>query len=306
MSDFLSFTLKDGRLMEYKECGDLDSKTVVVWFHGLGAVADTGKDELFKKLKVHCIAPNLPGFVRSSNWPKGKPHKEYANDVLELLNFKFQDLKPLKIYAFGGSYGTVFAQICTGNLDCFNGMLILGAFSPFHLHKNYAKGMTWMNWISVGPLGYYFPIISKTIACILQNKLATPEGAASVMSTVLKLSPLEVQHAKEWSIKTGKTMEERKLKMAGDMMLSMKYSTDGFVQGPQFIHADWGFHPKEISHKKILIGGARNDMGAHYPMQVWLADQYEAELKTIEGGHFSFVFILDSVLEEYFADFINK
>ena len=72
------------------------------------------------------------------------------------------------------------------------------------------------------------------------------------------------------------------------------------------LHADWGFDPKEITDKKIMIAGARKDTSAHYEMQEWLADAYEVKLKTIEGGHISHLFNIDLYFEEFFKDNVAK
>ena len=113
--------------MEYTEGGEMKAKTVLLSFHGLFSVGDSsGQEDLCKKLKIHCISPTLPGWAKSTPWPKGKPIKEYADDCLALLTHILKDLKGYKIYTFGGSYGTVFAQIAAGNLECVQGMLICG------------------------------------------------------------------------------------------------------------------------------------------------------------------------------------
>eukprot|EP00835_Amoeboradix_gromovi_P001546 NODE_72_length_23514_cov_0.560624.p7 type:complete len:307 gc:universal NODE_72_length_23514_cov_0.560624:19418-20338(+) len=292
--------LKDGRIMQYKECGDFGSATKLVLFHGLFAIGDfSTREKQFKKLKVHCLSPNLPGWVKSSSWPNDKPIKEYANDVLELLNHKFKDLKKIKIYTAGGSYGSVFAQIVAGNLECVSGFLSIGGFSSFYLNKDYAKGMTWFNWISVGTPGYYFPLIQWLLAKALKKKISTQEGARSIMEKALNLSSLELEQAKEWTLRTGRTIEEVKESMTNQMVQSLEFSTDGYIQVPRVLHADWGFVPAEITNKYIMIVGARDDHAAHYQMQKWLADSYECKLKTIEGGHISAIFCIDLLFEEF-------
>lgn len=41
-----------------------------------------------------------------------------------------------------------------------------------------------------------------------------------------------------------------------------------------------------------MIIGIKNDTASHYPMQEWLGNAYEVEIKTI-GGHTSHMFNID-------------
>lgn len=54
-----------------------------------------------------------------------------------------------------------------------------GGLLLFHLNWNYIKGMSWVSWIGVGPLAYYFPAVPRMIANILKKKV-TPGGSKEI------------------------------------------------------------------------------------------------------------------------------
>lgn len=54
--------------------------------------------------------------------------------------------------------------------------------------------------------------------------------------------------------------------MTNYMVLSMQFSTEEYFEVPKMLHEDWGFDPKDISNKKIMIIGTKNDTPSHYPM----------------------------------------
>eukprot|EP00834_Sanchytrium_tribonematis_P006524 NODE_489_length_6860_cov_1.209289.p3 type:complete len:303 gc:universal NODE_489_length_6860_cov_1.209289:220-1128(+) len=300
MGEIKNLTLSDCRLLQYTESGVLTSKKVIVLFHGLFSVGDAhAQHEFYKKLNVHCIAQNLPGWVQSSPWPKNKPVKEFAHDVDQMLKHVLKDVTNHDIYVMGGSYGSVFAQIAAGNLEYVKHMMIVGGFSSFYRNKDYAKGMSWLNWISVGPPGYYFTFIGKMIAAGIKSKIKTEEGARSIMEKAMHLSDEDKSLSKEWTIRTGKTLEGLIDKMSKDMMLSMKYTNVGYHQVPIFINEDWGFDPEEISSKHIKIICARNDKQAHMSMHEWNAKHYETDLEIIEGGHLAAVFTIDQMIADF-------
>lgn len=108
--------LNGGRSIAYAEAGDLNSNTLVIFFHGVFAIGNASRlSPVLVEKAVHFLAPTLPGWGESSSVP---PSSTFASCLTEDMNALITHLHPdtsqLKIYICGGSYGTVAAQILYG------------------------------------------------------------------------------------------------------------------------------------------------------------------------------------------------
>ncbi|KAF9452073.1 hypothetical protein P691DRAFT_785428, partial [Macrolepiota fuliginosa MF-IS2] len=165
--------LPGGRALAYEHSGNPNSKTIVLFFHGVFDVGSAARPSpTLLKHDVHYIAPTLPGWGNSSTraYPNKTPfYLAIAQDTTALLEHLHPGCSSApegeyKLYVSGGSYGTVAAQmIFNASPEVFppgrhiTACLLLAPFSPFRYQKDYVKGMTWRNYISVGPPSQCIP-----------------------------------------------------------------------------------------------------------------------------------------------------
>ena len=77
---------------------------------------------------------------------------------------------------------------------------------------------------------------------------------------------------------------------------------DGFLEGSDVLHSDWGFVPKELDedHREkpdLIFGSDNDDLG--WRMNEWLVGNYRnARLKKIHGGHVASLFYMDEIWRE--------
>ncbi|KAG2158804.1 Alpha/Beta hydrolase protein [Suillus bovinus] len=291
--------LPDGRTLAYEEAGNPSSKTVVLYMHGFFTVGDASQtSHVLLNKNVHFITPTLPGWGNT--------------DMTTLLSHLYPD------FDGRGSLGTVPAQILYGAPydkfpfgRCISGMLLLGAFSPFRYQKDYAKHMTWTQYILPGPIGYYMPfnLLAHLIKFVLVRKLKTIEGAeASLRETVFDLmDQAEREEFAKWSEERGMVPDDTVRTMAKNVMKSTSKSWEGFMLTPPLLHSDWGFRPDALdedhSRPPILLTASKDDHMTPVAYAYYLAANYKnARIKHVDGGHMSTLYYMDEVWTEFLAD----
>lgn len=132
-------TLKDGRIIEFAEYGDLHAKPVF-YFHGfLGSCHQAElSDAQAKEQGVHIVAPNRPGIGKSSPKRFGNM-TEYAADIAELATM----LGIGRFAIFGASAGGSFALACAYALPERVSMLgVASGMAPMSTLENW-QSMHW-------------------------------------------------------------------------------------------------------------------------------------------------------------------
>ena len=61
--------------------------------------------------------------------------------------------------------------------------MLLAPAPPFRIHKDYAKFLSWYDWISIGPLTQYLPI-SSLLSLAMGSKFKTADSAEKVLRQV--------------------------------------------------------------------------------------------------------------------------
>jgi len=271
-----TLVLSDGRTLAYSCGGQETSTKVVITLHGVFGVGscDRHLDHTFTELGWRCISPTLPGWGRSSPWPKDVPIAAFVADMQELLAHEVG--KPTHILVFGGSYGSVWAYVVAANKPpagfkqiepsgAIRGLCILGGFSPYADDDGYAaalQGMTTMNWLTVGRpgksifLGWILPLFGR----FMRNKLVSGGHAAgleiirSILTGPDAMKPEERAEIEAWAVDCGTTFETWESDMARNTVLSVRDTFEGFRVTPHVINSDWGF-----SLDGIVIPGAGTD-----------------------------------------------
>lgn len=299
-------TLDSGRVIAYEQDGNPQSDQVLLFFAGIFAIGSIRHTfPVVKEKGLHHVAFTLPGWGDASPVPPSSTFSEtLIGDITALFNHLYTDTSDLKIYVAGGSFGTVPAQIIYGaSFDVFPlgrnvaGLMLLAPFSPFRVHKDYAKSLSWRDWISVGPPTRYLPIPSL-LTLAMGSKFKSVDSAEQMLRQIMfdKMDEAEKEKFAAHCQKFGTTPDEYVKTWAKESVKSVENGWEGFKQCAVALHSDWGFaFPLDGEHArgKVLIKVAKGDeLGSG--MGIYLSQNYaNAELITCEGGHISGIYTLN-------------
>jgi pimeloyl-ACP methyl ester carboxylesterase len=310
-------SLSDGRQLAYTEQGDTNSDQIIIFFHGAFGIGDFSDDKkLYKEIGYHFIAPTLPGWGNSSPWPENQPILNYPNDIHQLLSsLKKNDNKNLRITVAGGSYGSVFAQICFSTstdimpeINNVQSLIVLSGFSPFKYHNTYTTGMSWTNYFAVGMPAIYFPSITKLVGLYIQKKIHNIEEAKVFLRNKIfdQMDDEEKDKLRKWEEERNKPPGWVIEMMSRNMCISISKTMAGFHAIPKVIHSDWGFDPKTLPtspKRKVLIIAAKGDKLAHMEMSTYLVESYpNAEIQILNGGHLAAFYELDEIMKNWLTN----
>lgn len=308
--------LLDGRQLAYAEAGDPLSDTVVLNIHGLftyGQIDTKNLAPVFSQKSLHLIWPTQPGWGRSTPAPAKVPYRTFlCGDMTALLNHT-RPVPPKYIYIVGGSYGTLGAQILYGApYDQFPygkhiaGLMILGPFSPFNQHKDYAKTFTLSSYLSIGPAAPYVPFLSTLSRIAVSSKLKNVESAQAFLSNMFhsKMGDGDKEEFLEWRARKGGEEGQFEREMAEKMVKSVEFSWEGFKNTATHLHEDWGFKvgglDDEHTKAPVLIVCADKDDMSPPEMARWLDAHYKnSTVKVLSGGHLAAVTRMDQLWEEF-------
>ncbi|CAF3041690.1 unnamed protein product [Rotaria socialis] len=312
------FLLSDGRQLAYTEQGDTDSNKIIIFFHGAFCVGDcSNENDCYQEIEYHFIMPTLPGWGNSSSWPKNQPISNYPNDVHQLLSsLKKNNNKNLRIVVAGGSYGSVYAQICFSTstdimpeVTHVQSLIVLSGFSPFKYHKKHTDGMSWSSYFAIGSPSIHFPFISKLVGSLIRKKVRNIEEVKKFVRKKFfdKMGDDEKVNLRKWEEDNNKSAEWAIDMMSRNIYLSISKTMAGFNEMPRVLHSDWGFDPKKLSSspskRKVLIVATQGDEISHMEMSTYLVESYpNAELKIISGGHLGTFFEFDSIMKTWLTD----
>ncbi|KAH7916320.1 Alpha/Beta hydrolase protein [Hygrophoropsis aurantiaca] len=313
-------SLLGGRTLAYEEAGTTSSKIVVLYLHGAFTVGEASQpSSVLLRKGVHYVAPTLPGWGNTSSPPPSTSYVDcLTTDMTALLDHLYpEDNHDITLYVAGGSFGTAPAQILYGaSYEKFPygrriaGLLLLGAMSPFYYHRDYAKYMSWSNYIMAGPPALILPfnIIPRLVKLMLKRKLSSVAGAEAFLQETLfgKMKEDERKDFAEWRdahrLKDGDT-EHR---LAKNVARSVATSWNGVMLMSAVLHSDWGFRPDaldaEHSRPSVLLASSKDDVMAPEAYAKYLAACYKnARIKSVGGGHLSVLYHLDEIWTEFLA-----
>ena len=307
-------TLDSGRVVAYEQDGNPQSNQIPLFFAGIFAIGSIRHTfPVVTERGLHHVAFTLPGWGDASPVPPPSTFAEtLIGDITALFNHLYTDTSNLKIYVAGGSFGTVPAQIIYGaSFDVFPlgrnvaGLMLLAPFSPFRVHKDYAKSLSWRDWISVGPPTRYPPIPSL-LTLAMGSKFKSIDSAEQMLRQILfdKMDEAEKEKFAVHCQKLGTTPDEYVKVWAKESVKSVENGWEGFKQCAVALHSDWGFtFPLDDEHArgKVLIKVARGDeLGSG--MGIYLSQNYaNAELITCEGGHISGIYTLNEDITHFIS-----
>ena len=123
-------------------------------------------------------------------------------------------------------------------------MILAAPFSPFKHDTKYTRDMTWSNWVFVGPPSQWVPfrLIPRCLSTIIAVRCEDLKGARGMLDLALfsKMDAAEKEQLKTFARdKRGMTAEQFIDQMA-EGALRCTRNWDGFIEGPDVLHSDWG------------------------------------------------------------------
>ncbi|KAI0360012.1 alpha/beta-hydrolase [Trametes cingulata] len=313
-------SLPDGRTLAYSHTGPPDSDILFIWFHGLFSVGDASNPAPpTQKRNAHNISPTLPGWGNTS---PPLPGKTFAETVVSDTHALLRHLRPtydpatLRIYIAGGSFGTVPTQIVFGApYDVFPygrqiaGMLLMAPFSPFREHTEYRKGLSWRDWVSVGPLTQLVPRrgVQRLMKMLLKGKTSEVQSAEAFLKEEFfdTMNEQERERYAAWRARRGAKEGDFERWMAEGMVRSVSKTWEGFLGVADAIHSDWGFRVRELDEehasKPVVLVLGKEDRSL-LGMGRWLSESYKnVTVRELEGGHLAGAWSTDDVIEDLFV-----
>ncbi|KAI9574537.1 hypothetical protein HD554DRAFT_2047733 [Boletus coccyginus] len=289
--------LPGGRTLAYATSGNASSATVLLYLHGAFTVGETSRPSHTTASKnIHHICPTLPGWGNTSPPPPSTSYIDcLTSDMTALLDHLYPERgRDIKLYVSGGSFGTVPAQILYGAPydkfpygRCIVGVLLMGSLTPFHYHKDYAKHMTWSNYLMTGPISQWFPfnrIILHLVTSVMGKKMSTVDSAEKFLRGFLfdKMDEAEREDFARWRAKEGMAEGEAERRFATNAVRSVAKSWEGFKLMPSVLHSDWGFKPDALDdeHSRPFV-------------------MLNTKVKTLRGGHIGVLYHLDDIWAEF-------
>jgi hypothetical protein len=182
------------------------------------------------------------------------------------------------------------------------GLILAAPFSPFKYHKDYTRDMTWTNWISVGPPSQWIPfrLVPRLVSTAIAARCKDLEGVKKLFDTLLfsKMSGEEKARFEAYALENrGVPADVLKTEMANGALRCTE-NWDGFLEGPDVLHSDWGFDPAALDdeHSKpvLVVQSEADELGEG--MGRWLVDSYKkARLEKISGGHIAALYCMDEI-----------
>jgi hypothetical protein len=310
-------TLPDGRTLAYEDSGDASSPLIVLFFHGAFGVgyAPAALAPALVQKRAHYIAPTLAGWGNSSPHPSSLSYQAaLAADITALITHLHPDTSDLRIYIGGGSFGSVPAQMLYGApFDAFPlgrnivQCIICAPSSPYKLHTDYAKAISWQHYMTVGPPARLIPfqLHMRAAAWAMSIQLSSVDKAEKFIRGFLfdGAPPEERAAYARWRESRGQVEGELERRMAENVVKSISKTWSGFLEMPDVLHSDWGFSPKLLdeehtAERPIYIAASTEDeLGPD--MANWLKANYKnSKLKWIPGKHLSTHFEMDNIFAE--------
>ncbi|KAI9567708.1 Alpha/Beta hydrolase protein [Boletus coccyginus] len=312
-----TLALPGGRTLAYATmtAGDASSKTVLLYLHAAFRIGDTFEVSRINVSKnIHYICPTLPGWGNTSPPPPSTPYVDcLTSDMTALLDHLYPEHgRDIKLYVSGVSFGTVPAQMLYGvPYDrfpygrCIVGVLLVAALTPFRYHKDYAKHMTWANYLLTSPITQWFPF-KYLLTFNMARKLSNVDNAEKFLRGHLfdKMDEAERELFAQWRAKEGVAEGETERRFATDIVRSVAKSWEGFKLIAPVLHSDWGFRPyaldEEHSRPFVMLVTSSGDKIAPGAWTQYLAASYKnTEVKALDGGHIGALYHMDGVWAEF-------
>lgn len=317
-----TLALPGGRTLAYATSGNASSTTVLLYLHGAFTIGEVSRvPHAIASKDIHHICPTLPGWGNTSPPLPSMPYVDcLTSDMTALLDHLYPDRgRDIRLYVAGGSFGTVPAQILYGAPydkfpygRCIVGVLLMAALTPFYYHKDYARHMTWSDYLMLGPISQWPPLRSFFVYLMILSiagKVTTVENAEKFLRGFLfdKMDEAEREEYAQWWAREGIAEGETERRYAENTVRSVAKSWEGFKLMSLVLQSDWGFRPDALNeeHSRPFVMFVTSPGDKHAP-QAWteyLAASYKnTKVKTLRGGHICVLYHMNDVLAEFLKD----
>jgi pimeloyl-ACP methyl ester carboxylesterase len=308
--------LADGRILAYADNGNTSSSYVVLFLHGAFSVGDASHlPHTLVKNNIHFVAPTIPGWGRSSPIPDPRHYAStFAEDITTLLTHLHSDVSTLRLYICGHSFGTVQAQMLYGASPTsfplskqVVALVLLAPVSPPHLHKEYARSLSWPFWFMLGPPAHFTPfnILMRLSKFAISRQVFDEHSAEKFISSKMKaeMDEEEFRSLARYTEQHGITPTQFEQERGKIMWRSITTTWQAFLDSPSIFLYGWGdFNPQNANDDcRVLIVSSDRDFQVSADHARWLTASYKsASLKVIHGAHISAFFHLEQIWDDVF------
>lgn len=259
--------LRDGRALEYVECGDPQGKALLA-FPGYLQTAFSFKAPGFcegaKEQNIRMISPSLPGFGYSDSFFPNETRK--LTDWPDVMNQLTTSLDIENFYCLGLSFGAMHCAVLAAKVpERVLGAALVSSTAPLDLDNQnvsaripavsrFFRRVMAKQWIG----DFLAWVFSK-----LPTKAKVNSGSPDLWKQLEKM-----QHMDYISLAT----RQHILK---DMDRSINHTWRGITDNMRVVNEPWGFDVEEVEElvkegKKVVVSGAKDDSVNPIEVAQWL------------------------------------
>lgn len=135
-----------------------------------------------------------------------------------------------------------------------------------------------------------FRLLQRALRPAIARRLRTVEDA-KVMIMEMLYKKLEAEERADLDLYLAErqmTFDEHITYLAENVVRSVEYTWDGFMEVSEVLHSDWGFDPRTLdkAHQKpiLLVSASSDDVGGS--RDKWMLENYKGAVGLdIKGGH---------------------
>lgn len=281
-ADHKHIKLRDGRILSYREYGDLSGKPLLSCHGGLVSGLDIAwADKAAKKAGVRIISPDRPG-VGGSSFQKNRQLSDWPKDVEQLLDHLEIKTCVVMGWSMGGQYALACGYAFSGRVSK---ILIVAGCLDLSLRKTF---------VELNPMDRKFSRMSHKIPLFARLVYRS-------MWVVARFLPKTWQH---YSIKSltstdKKIILEEPIENFVDPMVQALGYPKGMVQEYEVFIRSWGFDLEDIVIPVAVWQGSEDTLVPAAWVVKMQKNLPHAKLRLVQGaGHFVAHTEITSLLKE--------
>ncbi|KAL1861539.1 hypothetical protein Daus18300_008802 [Diaporthe australafricana] len=295
-------TLPDGRTLAWAEAGEPTGFPLFL-FHGFpgSRLEARGVDDLGRRHNVRFIAPDRPGYGRSTLQP-GRRITDWPSDVRHLA----RHLDVGRYGVLGGSGGGPYALACADAIP--SGELasvgLLCSAAPWEAGT---RGLPWSARLG-SYAAAYFPSVSVSIIdfCLdVARRLAASKSGQKMLDDIAVKAAATAGKVIPESEKTTEAVAARRERLLAIFLEPFAQGSRGFVHEAYLLSQPYGFRPEDVSYDgKIHVWHGTADKNSPIRMVRWMSERLpNCELHEFEGEtHFTIMKHLEDIIPKLAED----
>lgn len=295
-------TLPDGRTLAWAEVG-APSGFPLFFFHGFpgSRLEARGVDDLGRRYNIRFIAPDRPGYGRSTFQP-GRRITDWPADV----QFLARHLELKRYSVLGGSGGGPYALACADAIpsDELASVGLLCSAAPWEAGT---RNVPWS--ARVGSVAAtYFPSLSTSVIdfCLhVAQRLAASKTGQKMLDDLTVKAARTAGRTDSESEETAEAVAARRERLLAIFLEPFAQGSRGFVQEAYLLSHPYGFCLEKICYDgKIHVWHGTADKNSPIRMVRWMSERLpNCELHELEGEtHFTIMKHLEDIIPKMIED----